>query len=256
MIMEQQIDTAVKRGRAYWFADGFSELILGAFFLLLGSAVILHVWAGRGAFLEGFATTAVDFAVLKGTALLAAFLAIWWLKDRFTYPRTGYVRGKSIPPLVLLTVIRNLILIALLPVMILISVLLFVPQTRTVLAYLPAGLPVAIGALWGALAYLGGEWMGLHRFRLLGLLMLMAGTAVGLWQLSYGLIALPAEALHWNILDPLPDALQYPLDDWFIRLLTGMGILTLATGVGFAVTGAMTFLRYRKENPAPYREES
>ncbi|MFN2298177.1 MAG: hypothetical protein ACK2UB_04960 [Anaerolineales bacterium] len=254
--MEQQIDAAVKRGRAYWFADGFSELILGAFFLLLGSAVLLRVWAGQGAFLEGFATTAIDFAVLKGVALLAAFLAIWWLKDRFTYPRTGYVRGKSVPPLVLLTVIRNLILIALLPVLGLISGLLFVPQTRAVLAYLPAGLPVAIGALWGALAYFGGEWLGLRRFRLLGWLMLLAGAAVGLWQISYGLSELPAEVLQWSILDPLPDALQYPLDEWFIRMLTGMGILTLATGAGFAVTGAMTFFRYRKENPAPYREES
>lgn len=254
--MERQIDSAVKRGRAYWFADGFSELILGVFFLLLGSAVLLLVWAGQGAFLEGFTTTAVEFAILKGVALLAAFLALWWLKDRFTYPRTGYVRGKSVPPLVLLTVIRNLILIALLPVMGLISLLLFIPQTRTVLAYLPAGLPVAIGALWGALAYFGGEWMGLRRFRLLGWLMLLAGTAVGLWQLSYGLTALPAEALQWNILDPLPDALQYPLSEWFIRMLTGMGVLTLAAGAGFAATGAVTFLRYRKENPAPYREES
>jgi hypothetical protein len=30
----------------------------------------------------------------------------------------------------------------------------------------------------------------------------------------------------------------------------------LVTGVFFAVSGLVTFLRYRKENPAPYEEEA
>jgi hypothetical protein len=254
--MEQDIDSAVKRGRAYWFADGFSELVLGIFCIVLGGAILLRGWAGQGGFLAGFGSAALDFSVLKAVCLLAAFLAIWWLKDRFTYPRTGYVRGRKIPPAVILTLIRNILLVVLLPLLGAAAVLIFVPPARAVLAYLPAVSPAGIGLLWGIPCYAAGEWMGLRRFRLMGLLMILAGAAIGAWQTAVGFPVLSAEALEWNFLEPLPEALRGSLDDLFVRTLTGVGILTAFTGAGFIVTGAAAFLRYRKENPEPYREES
>jgi hypothetical protein len=46
------------------------------------------------------------------------------------------------------------------------------------------------------------------------------------------------------------------LEETLTRALAGVGVVTLVSGIGFAVSGLVTFLRYRKENPAPYKEEA
>jgi hypothetical protein len=71
-----------------------------------------------------------------------------------------------------------------------------------------------------------------------------------------GLPNIPADALRANILSPLPDVLWAPVKESLNRVLAGVGLLTLLSGIAFAVSGLATFLRYRKENPVPYREES
>jgi hypothetical protein len=39
------------------------------------------------------------------------------------------------------------------------------------------------------------------------------------------------------------------------RSLNSLGFLILVTGSIFLVSGLITFLRYRKENPVPYTED-
>jgi hypothetical protein len=254
--MEKQIETAIKRGRAYWFADGFTEIAGGIFFLLLGGIVLFRGIAGQNVVLSQFASTAVDIGTVKMAALLMGVLVIWWLKDRFTYPRTGIVQSKRVGLGTILIFIRNIVLIAVLPVMGLIAALIFVPPMRTILATMPAWFPMGIGIFLGILCYASGEWMGLRRFRVLGLLILMTGLAVGIWQITVGFPTLAAEALQADWLAPMPVALRAPLDEIFSRFFTGTGVLTFAAGIFFLVSGFVTFLRYRKENPAPYREEA
>jgi hypothetical protein len=254
--MERQIDSAMKRGRAYWFVDGFVELGAGIFLLVLGGAVILRGYAGQGGFLTGLASTAVDIGILKMIALLAVVLVVWWVKDRFTYPRTGFVRGQRIPPAVFLILIRNLALAGILPLLGLIAGFLFLPPVRSVLIYLPAGLPAGIGILWGVLIVFAGEWMGLRRFRFLGLLILGVGIAIGVWQIQSGIPEISAQTLHANFLNPLPETLGDPLDEILTRTFTGVGLLTLVAGIELFLSGLVTFLKYRKENPVPYREEA
>ncbi len=254
--MENQIESAVKRGRAYWFADGFTEIAGGVFFLLLGGVVLFRGIAGQNVVLSQFASTAMDIGVVKLVTFLAAILIIWWLKDHFTYPRTGFVQGKRILPGVILTFIRNAFLILVLPALGLIAAFIFIPSLRVILATSPAWLPMGIGSLLGILCYASGEWMGLRRFRLLGVLVLLAGAAVGIWQILSGFPQLPAEALTADWLAPMPDALRAPLDEILSRSFVGVSALTLAAGVFLLVSGVITFLRYRRENPAPYREEA
>jgi hypothetical protein len=98
--------------------------------------------------------------------------------------------------------------------------------------------------------------MGLPRFRWLGAGMLVAGLAVGAWQWAAGFPVVPVEALHADLMGPLPEVLRVPLEETVIRLYISLGVLTVAVGVLFAVSGLITFLRYRKENPVPYTEES
>jgi hypothetical protein len=94
---------------------------------------------------------------------------------------------------------------------------------------------------------LAGEWMGLRRFRLVGTIILLAGMAVGLWQFAMGVPAFPAN-MGSGILQPL-------VLESINRTLTSLGLLTLISGVILMLSGLVTFLRYRKENPIPYTED-
>ncbi|MBN1438065.1 MAG: hypothetical protein JW929_01540 [Anaerolineales bacterium] len=253
--MDEQIETAVKRGRAYWFADGFTEILGGIFLILVSSVIFLRGIDGQAEFLPQFASTAVDIGLVKLAAFLAIILAIWWLKDRFTYPRTGVVQGKRIMPGIILTFIRNVILAAILPVLGLLAGFVFVPSFRGVLASIPAWLPILVGILWGVLFYSSGEWMGLRRFRIMGGLTLLAGLGVGAWQALLGFPSLAADALQADWLQPMPEAMRASLDELLSRLFVGMSVLSTVTGVILIIAGSATFLLYRRENPFPYREE-
>jgi hypothetical protein len=98
--------------------------------------------------------------------------------------------------------------------------------------------------------------MGLRRFGLLGVLILLAGIGISAWQLGVGLPSIPVEALQSSPLAALPEALRASLADILNRTFVSIGLLTLVSGAVFAISGVVTFLRYRKENPAPYQEEA
>jgi hypothetical protein len=81
-----------RRAAAYWFVDGFPEIVLGALLVVCGIAGILcdtyvPLTEENRQFL-GLAIMLAGFVVyyLKERAILG------WLKSRVTYPRTGYVQ--------------------------------------------------------------------------------------------------------------------------------------------------------------------
>jgi hypothetical protein len=253
--MDSRIESVMKRGRGYWFVDGFTEILAGILFILLGGITLLSGIVPPSSFLSQFISLAESAAIVKFLGLILAVLGLWWLKDRFTYPRTGFVREKGVPRSQLLVFLRNAVLIAILPVLGLIIPLFFIPAVRGAIFSMPIWFPPVLGIFWGALCILLGEWTALRRFRLLGVVILLAGISVGAWQLSLGMPNVPAGALRANILSPLPDVLWAPVEESLNRALAGVGLLTLLSGIAFAVSGLATFLRYRKENPVPYREE-
>jgi hypothetical protein len=252
--MDSQIESAMKRGRGYWFVDGFTEILAGILFILLGGITLLSGMVPPSSFLSQFISLAEGAAIVKLVGLILAVLGLWWLKDRFTYPRTGFVREKGVPGAQLLVFLRNAVLIAILPVLGLIGALFLLP-VRGAIFSMPVWFPPVVGALWAALCIVIGEWASLRRFRLLAAVILIAGITAGAWQLALGLPNVPAEALQGNLMGPLPDVLRIPLEETISRTLTGVGLLTLLSGIAFALSGLVTFLRYRKENPSPYREE-
>jgi len=254
--MDNQIDRAVRIGRGYWFVDGFTEMLAGGLFVLMGGVLMLRGIAPQDSFLAQFASIAGDIGFIKLLGFLAAGLILWWVKDRFTYPRTGFVRGKRVTVPQMLTFIRNALLCLLLPVLALVAAFFVLPSIRAILFSMPVWSPAGLGVICVALCILLGRWTGLRRFLLLGVLILLAGIAISAWQLVMGLPPIPVEGVQFNLLTTLPEVLRAPLAALFNRTFLSIGLLTLVSGAVFVISGLVTFLHYRKENPVPFQEEA
>ena len=237
--MSMQISSALKRARGYWFVDGFIEMAAGVLFILLAGILFIRGHASQPTFTYWFLSVTGEIVIAKVIGILAAILILWWLKDHFTYPRTGFVRGKRIAATQVLVLIGNIILFLLLPILALLTASLLIVSAGNVLASMPVWFPIGAGSIWAVLCVLAAQWMGLRRFRLLAVMILLAGIAIGIWQFAVGLPTFPV-----NMLDSVN------------RTLTSLSFLILITGATLTISGLVTFLRYRKENPTPYMEES
>jgi hypothetical protein len=245
--MNVQIETTMKRARAYWFIDGFTEIAMGGMFIVLAIAMFISRNTSQTPFLSWLLSVTGKIVILKAVSLLIVVLALWWLKDRFTYPRTGYVKNR-IATAQIFVIIRNVILFLLLPIIVLLTASLFITSTGSVLSSMPVWFPIGLGLIWGIFVVLAGEWMRLPRFRLLGGLTILTGIAVGIWQAVMGLPNAPA-----NI---EPTILQPWLLESIDRTLISLDLILVIFGVIVIFSGVATFIRYRKENPQPYEEEA
>jgi hypothetical protein len=83
---------AAGRGAAYWYEDGLSEMAFGTWQLLFG---LLLVGAGAapriGVLIEYLGV------LILGPCLLLCRFAVRRLKERITFPRTGYAERRSLP---------------------------------------------------------------------------------------------------------------------------------------------------------------
>ncbi len=245
--MNTQIDTAIKRTRAYWFVDGFTEIATGGFFILLAGILLLRWNTPQASFPSRFLSIAGEISIAKLFGLLIVVLVLWWLKDHFTYPRTGFVRGNRVTTAQVLMLIRNIVLFLLLPIFGLLAASLLVASAGSVLSSMPVWLPIGVGLIWAVLCAWTGNWMGLRRFQIIGALFLMAGIIVGVWQYVTELPSLP-ENIKGGIFQP-------SILEIINRAMTSLGFLVLGAGVILIFSGFVTFLRYRKENPTPYSED-
>jgi len=246
--MNSQIDNVIKRARGYWFADGFTEIVAGTLFVLLAGLLLFSLRASQDSFPSWFLSAAIEISIAKLAGIVAAVLVLWWLKDHFTYPRTGFVRGKQITAGQALIVVRNAILFLFLPISGLLIASLLTTSTAKVLSSMPVWFPVGISLIWTFLFVLAAGWMGLLRFRIVGGMILLAGIAIGIWQWMIGLPGIPASVQ--------PGILQPAILESFNRALASLSYLVLVSGVILVFSGILTFLHYRKENPLPYAEEA
>ncbi|MGA7195254.1 MAG: hypothetical protein WBW94_16675 [Anaerolineales bacterium] len=237
--MNVQIDSALKRARGYWFVDGFVEIATGGLFILLAGILLFSGNAAQSAFPHWLLTVTGEIVIAKIIGILLAVLILWWLKDHFTYPRTGFVRSKRITATQVLNIFRNVILFLLLPILGLLAASLLIASPTNILTSAPAWFPIGIGLIWAVTYLIAGEWMGLRRFRLLAVIMLLTGIGIGVWQFAIGLPTFPVNAV-----------------ETINRTLTSLSFLMLISGLVLLISGLMTFLRYRKENPIPCVEES
>jgi hypothetical protein len=237
----------VKRARGYWFVDGFIEIAAGVLFIILAVFLLLSMNSSQTSISAWFLSVTGEVIILKTVSFVIVVLILWRLKDNFTYPRTGLVRGK-ITTAQIFALFKNLIIFLLLPIIGLLTASLLATSTGSVLSSMPIWFPIGLGVLWGILLVLAGEWMGLQRFRWIAVFILLTGIAAAIWQWTMGLPDIPAATQ--------PQLLQQLVLESINRSLTSLSFIMVGSGITFMISGGLTFVQYRKENPQPYEEEA
>ncbi len=206
--MSDDLEQPALRAVRYWYVDGTFELAFGGLCLLLAvyfcaQAIVRDSWIA--------ALLSVIFVVVivGGGRLFARLLRV--LKERLTYPRTGYVayrrmRGTQ----------RGVRIAVVAAVAAMLADLLTVLVIRR-----PEGLKLVAGAtgliFGGALAWTGYR-AGLPRFYVLAVLSLLIGAAISVSRLDQDL---------------------------------GLSIFYGALSVALLTSGGVTLGRYLRHNPPP-----
>jgi hypothetical protein len=170
--MNTSITNLTRRTYQYWYNDGLTELAAGALILLIGLINLLLA-------LLNSSTLNSTALILQPLVLVGGYFAINAivkpLKERFIYPRTGYVayrkpEGKQLILLRVLAVALGMV------IAVTVAFLLKVVKE----AWLPALVGVALAMF---MTYLGFK-LGLLRFYILAGLAILLGLATAWLQLN------------------------------------------------------------------------
>jgi hypothetical protein len=88
MATHAELRDLADRPRRYWNVDGIPELMMGLVWIIWGGALILGESIPRGSFFGLYWLVVPAVLVLSG---FASNWAVRKLKERLTYPRTGYI---------------------------------------------------------------------------------------------------------------------------------------------------------------------
>jgi hypothetical protein len=163
-----------QRSLGYWFEDGLLEIVLGGLFLLLGFAFLIEGISDPGTLTRRLGGIAALFIMVFGA--LAARPIIRRLKERVTYPRTGYVTYRNPKP----TRRSRTISYALILGIILLVVGIITSAPDKTLNWLPMLEGVVIG---GFLLVIGHRAL-LYRYYVLGTLSILLGTILSVSEIG------------------------------------------------------------------------
>lgn len=87
--LDERMDEARQQAYQYWYEDGLSEILVGVLFLLIGLLLTLQGYLPPHPLWTALSALALPLLIVGGV------YAFRWLtrrlKERITYPRTGYV---------------------------------------------------------------------------------------------------------------------------------------------------------------------
>jgi hypothetical protein len=199
-----QIKQLERRTLQYWYVDGLAELATGVVSLALALLLLLAGLARPGSLIARFNALAVPVIIIGG-ALLSR-LVVRALKERLTYPRSGYVVYRSARP-------RKRWLNAVIGGGVGALTAVLIVTRSDVRALLPALEGLLLGLAW----FFAAGKLGLRRFYVLAALSAIAGVAAMLAGLDeslgaalvfgimgLGLLGTGAFALRHYLLTTLP----------------------------------------------------
>ena len=145
--MTDQIRSTIQKTRAYWFTDGIAELLLGALFFVAALFMLFQVIAPPN--IRGFASLGFPLVIFFG-ALMSRKLIVR-LKERITYPRTGYIEyqkpgGFRISFALILGLVFGALIIW----------LIISADDTAIITWMPVIQGVVVAIVWAMIAYQGG----------------------------------------------------------------------------------------------------
>jgi hypothetical protein len=171
--MDPNVKNAERRAYRYWYEDGFIDILLGAFFLLVGTTSLLQDVAVP----EGFATAAgVARIIVVVAAAVSLSHIVRKLKQQVTYARTGYVGYRRRPAWVRWVKIGTGLAAG-------VAIGLLATSQRDAVRWLPLLGGILVG---GALLYAGIRF-DLARYCFLALVAVLAGGALAWLDLAESL---------------------------------------------------------------------
>ena len=88
-MIKNDIDKVIQRTHRYWYEDGLNEIAAGCMFVACGLVLFMMRFVRPGSPLAP--VLAVGLVILVSLGGLAVSRAVKAVKNRITYPRTGYV---------------------------------------------------------------------------------------------------------------------------------------------------------------------
>jgi cobalamin synthase len=185
MTMNQNFEELQKRTKRYWYTDGLNEIAFGFICLILGLYFLAQVLLPQDSLISNLLTAGFVLLVL-GSAFLTRWM-VTTLKERLTYPRTGYVSYAKPGA-------RQNWLTAIIGMLFAVLLVAFFTTHPASQAWMSAVSGLIFAAVWGIFAYR----LGLSRFYFIAATALIFGaipTLTGMQEILglatfYGLIGL------------------------------------------------------------------
>jgi len=242
--MKDTLTQVQQHARAYWFADGLNEIVSGIFAALYGGLILLITRAESGAPPKDMLSTTADIFLLVGVFLTPVLLR--WMKERGTYPRSGYV---AYPELKfaerLRRVIPIMIIVSLLVVLLAISMLASVHARLWVFASM-TWLPTAMSVLFGVIFIRSARETGLTRHFLLGSISLATAIWLG-WRTLPFLSRISLGMFAGDGFGPMPPETAIVTQDLVTTVYSNAAWLLIVMGIAAFILGALTRTHYLRE---------
>jgi hypothetical protein len=173
----------------YWFEDGLSEIVIGTLFFIVGAITLLQGLLMPGSNLYRFLGLLIFLVITAGT--LSSRWLIRMLKERLTYPRTGYVAYK--PPTTIqrtVSLISGIVITIIILLLVILSSQMSIRWIPLILGFMMAGFLFVTGLRTALLKY---QFMAIG-FVVIGLLLsflnIKEWLSIGIMLCSLGLMFL------------------------------------------------------------------
>jgi hypothetical protein len=240
--MKDTLTQVQQRARAYWFADGLNEIVGGTFAALLGALILLQTSLQSAQ--ADILSTVTNMLLLAGAVSIPLLLR--WMKERITYPHSGYVAYPELKPAERLKRGAPAILLALVLAVLIAGSILASPITRLWAMVCLVWMPSLMGVLVGAGIFRSARETGLTRQAWLGGLSILTALWLG-WR-SFPLMNLLTPALTaGRITEPMPMQTAAVMQTLMAAMYANVAFLLIIVGGAALILGVVAHVRYLKE---------
>lgn len=244
-----------RRSQAYWYVDGFSEILGGVVLTVTASVWLAGRWWLADSPLAGWVGEIKDVVLVIGFVLASS--AIYWLKARYTYPRTGQITYRRASRKTQGLLVVAIVLLAAAVTVGSILAFFAAPGFRTwLITSMPPVLILGCGLGAGLLFFGWAIRTGLNRFYILSGFVSLLGLALVIW---YNQSAVPITVPDGLLADPfaqLPVELGHQIASAFHRAYTYVGVLFGVVGMALVVSGLIVCWGYLRNTQRSAEEKS